>query len=100
MKKLFMLLILLSVLAACSSKNWHSNTFRDVYSYARKVERKPTNDKFTQRLQLAYREQKDKLLLEIESLQQTKRPFYWEKIHDKYKLLNEMAWKIRTVHPV
>lgn len=96
MKKLFTLFALLLILAACSSKNWHSNTYRDVYSYARKVERKPTNDKFTQRLQLAYKEQKDKLLLEIESLQQKKRPFYWEKIHDKYKLLNEMAWKLQN----
>lgn len=96
MKKLFTLLVLFSILGACSSKNWHSNTYRDVHNYARKVERKPTNDKFTQRLQLAYREQKDKLLFEIESLQETKRPFYWEKIHDKYKLLNEMAWKIQN----
>lgn len=96
MKKLFALLVLFSVFGACSSKNWHSNTYKDVYSYAKKVERKPTNTKFTHRLQLAYREQKDRLLLEIESLERSKPVFYWEKIYDKYKILNEMAWRIQN----
>ncbi|HEY1056997.1 MAG TPA: hypothetical protein VGE24_17755, partial [Emticicia sp.] len=67
MKKLFTLLVLLAILGACSSKSWHSNSYKDVNIYARKLERKPQKDKFSQRLQLAYREQKDKLLLEIES---------------------------------
>lgn len=96
MKKLFTLLTLFFILGACSQKNWRSNNHRDVYNYVRKVERKPTKAKFTQRLQLAYREQKDKILLEIESLGKAKRPFYWEKIYDRYQILNEMAWRIQN----
>ncbi|RYU97162.1 hypothetical protein [Emticicia agri] len=95
MKKLFTLLVLLSLLVACSSRNWHSNTHKEVYNYARKVERKPSNDKFNERLQLAYKEQKDKLLIEIENLKQIKQAFYWEKVHDNYRILNEMASRIR-----
>ncbi|MFD2520706.1 hypothetical protein [Emticicia soli] len=96
MKKLFILFVALAFVGACSPKNWHSNSVRDVSNYARKVERKPTKAKFTERLQLSYREQKDKLLLEIESLAKEQKPFYWEKIHDKYKVLNDMAWKIQN----
>lgn len=95
MKPLFKLSVLFFILAACSPQTWHSNTSKDVYNYARKVERKPLNIKFNDRLQLAYREQKDRLLLEIESLKQQKRPFYWEKVHDKYNELNKMSWKIQ-----
>jgi hypothetical protein len=96
MKKVFTFSVLFFVIGACSPKNWHSNTHKDVYTYVRKVERKPLKPKFTQRLQLAYREQKDKLLLEIESLSKAKQPFYWEKIHNKYEILNEMAWRIQN----
>lgn len=96
MKKAFVLSVLFLVVGACAPRNWHSTTYKDVYTYARRVERKPLKPKFTQRLQLAYREQKDKILLEIESLGKAKQPFYWEKIHDKYVILNEMAWKIQN----
>ncbi|WP_337040585.1 hypothetical protein [Emticicia sp. 17c] len=94
MRLLVAICVGLLIFSACSPRNWHSNSHKDVYTYAKKVSRKPSNIKFSERLQQAYREQKDKILLEIESLQASDQPFRWEKIQDKYKILNEMAYRL------
>jgi len=98
MKNLYKFCIIMIVSVSCSPKNWHSNSQKDVYTYIRKVERKPSKTLFSERLVIAYKEQKETKLREIELIKAAQKPFDWEIVYEKYKVLNEMAQKVDDCH--